>query len=289
MTLAAWQLDPPFKLDNGRLVLGFSGWMDGGDASSGTVEWLAQQLQADPVGTIDPTPFYILNMPGSMDVAALCRPHVEIVDGTISELEMPTPTLLVSRETNVALLVGREPNLNWPGFADSIFELASRTGVTEMCFVGSYAGVVPHSREPRLYGSTSHERAKPRLEAAGVRLASYEGPASFSTYLLNECRKRDSLMTTLVAEIPAYIEGTNPKCIETLVRNVAGLLELTVPLDELRTISSEWEERVSDAVDEKPDLAEHIEKLEEDYDSEIFDHQMGELKEWLEGRGIRVD
>jgi len=28
---------------------------------------------------------------------------------------------------------------------------------------------------------------------------------------------------------------------------------------------------------------------EEDYDNEIFDSEMGELKNWLEQQGIRVD
>jgi hypothetical protein len=29
--------------------------------------------------------------------------------------------------------------------------------------------------------------------------------------------------------------------------------------------------------------------MEEDYDNEMFDTQMGDLKEWLEKQGIRLD
>jgi len=40
---------------------------------------------------------------------------------------------------------------------------------------------------------------------------------------------------------------------------------------------------------EQPELAGNIGKLEEDYDNEIFNNEMGELKHWLEQQGIRVD
>lgn len=36
-------------------------------------------------------------------------------------------------------------------------------------------------------------------------------------------------------------------------------------------------------------LAERIQKLEEDYDNEVFDTQMTDLKDWLEQQGIRLD
>jgi hypothetical protein len=42
-------------------------------------------------------------------------------------------------------------------------------------------------------------------------------------------------------------------------------------------------------VQQQPELAGNIRKLEEDYDNEIFDSEMGELKSWLEQQGIRVD
>lgn len=40
-------------------------------------------LHAEAVAEIDPEPFYIYNMPGSMEVAAAFRPHVEIEKGLV--------------------------------------------------------------------------------------------------------------------------------------------------------------------------------------------------------------
>ena len=75
------------KLNRATLVLAFTGWMDGGDVSTGTVKRLVHLLEAEPVANIDPEPFYLYNVPGSMEIAALFRPQVEIEDGLIKSVE----------------------------------------------------------------------------------------------------------------------------------------------------------------------------------------------------------
>ena len=57
------------SLDQATLVLAFSGWMDGGDVSTGTVRHLVDLLDAKPIAAIDAEPFYICNFPGPMEVA----------------------------------------------------------------------------------------------------------------------------------------------------------------------------------------------------------------------------
>ena len=47
--------------------------------------------------------------------------------------------------------------------------------------------------------------------------------------------------------------------------------------------------KLGEVLEPESELAEHIRKLEENYDNNVFDTQMGDLKEWLEERGIRVD
>ena len=66
-------------------------------------------------------------------------------------------------------------------------------------------------------------------------------------------------------------------------------MELRIELDDLRDISDEFEKKLSDVVQEQPELARNIRRLEENYDSEIFDSEMGDLKKWLEQQGVRLD
>ena len=271
------------------MVLAFSGWMDGGDVSTGSVDWLTATLDTRPAASIDPEGCYIYNFPGSMEISALFRPYAEIEEGMVTTFELVTNTFYWDEANQLILFRGKEPNLNWSSFADCIFDFASRSGVTSLYFVGSYGGLVPHTREPRLVSTVSDETMKPMVQQYGMSLANYEGPGSFATYLMTQAPRRGVRMMSVVAEIPSYVEGTNPKSIETVLRKLAALLDLQVDLDELRSSTDSWERRLNKAIEEKPELDKHIRKLEEDYDNEVFDTQMGDLKAWLEGQGIRVD
>ena len=74
------RLDQP-RLDRATLVLALTGWMDGGDVSTGTVRRLVDLLSVRRVAEIDAEPFCIYNFPGSMEIAALFRPPIKIEDG----------------------------------------------------------------------------------------------------------------------------------------------------------------------------------------------------------------
>ena len=67
------------------------------------------------------------------------------------------------------------------------------------------------------------------------------------------------------------------------------MLGVEINLDDMEAVSDEFEKKLNDVVQQQPELAGSIRKLEEDYDNEIFDSEMGELKSWLEQQGIRVD
>ncbi|MBN1341656.1 MAG: PAC2 family protein [Phycisphaerae bacterium] len=277
------------RLADGRMVLAFSGWMDGGDVSTATVDWLARELQARRVAEIDPEGFFIYNFPGSMEVSALFRPHTEIVEGIIEAYHTPKNDFYCDEGNRLILFSGKEPNLHWADFGECIFSVAEQAGVSTIYFVGSFAGMTPHTREPRFSSSLSEEGLKPTLEQFGVRLATYEGPASFATHLITEARSRGIKMATVVAEIPTYIEGPNPRCIEAMVRKLASILNLQIDIDPLRGAAGVWEQKVSEAIEDKDELTDLVRKLEAAYDSEIFDTELGDLKQWLQQKGIRVD
>jgi len=276
-------------LKSPRILLGLSGWMDGGNVSTGTIQYLIDKLSAGGFAEIEPEGFYIYSFPGSMEITALFRPHTRIRNGLIESYERPTDAFYYSEEQNLILFVGKEPHLRWEEFGDCIFSLCTEFGAEEIYFIGSVAGLVPHTREPRIHCSVSDEKFKKRFEQYSVRFTDYEGPASIITYLTVNAHKYNVNMATLVAMIPAYVQGKNPKCIEAVTRWLVGILGLQIELDDLRDISDEFERKLTDVVQEQPELATNIRKLEEDYDNEIFDSEMGDLKTWLIQQGIRLD
>ncbi len=277
------------NFSNPRLLLGFSGWMDGGEVSTGTVKYLINKLDARRFAEIKPQGFYIYSFPGSMEMTALFRPHTKIKNGLIKSYEVPADAFYYSEENELILFLGKEPNLYWDEFAECIFSLCEQFGVKMIYFIGSVAGLVPHTREPRLFCSVSDADLKETFKHYGVKFTNYEGPASIVTHLTANCQKHNLRMVSFVATTPAYVQGNNPKCIEAVTRRLVGMLELQVKLDDLRTVSDEFEKKLSEIVQEQPELESNIHKLEEDYDNEIFNSEMGDLKKWLEQKGIRVD
>src|SRR5579871_1482862 len=114
------------RLDRATLVLALTGWMDGGDVSTGTVQRLVDLLGARPIATIDPEPFYLYNFPGPMELVALFRPNVRIEEGRIVALDMPSNTFYCHEPANLVFFLGKEPNLHWRAFGECVLELAHR-------------------------------------------------------------------------------------------------------------------------------------------------------------------
>jgi hypothetical protein len=172
------------SLDKATLVLAFTGWMDGGDVSTGTVQHLVHVLHAKPIAEIDPEPFYIYNVPGPMEVAELFRPPVAIEAGLVKQIELPSNIFYGHTPANLVLFVGKEPHLRWRTFGECILRLARQWGVRRIVFVGSFGGPVPHTRLPRLYVTCSTADLLPEMAEYAVRRSGYQGPASFATYLM---------------------------------------------------------------------------------------------------------
>ena len=187
------------KLNNPRLLLGLSGWMDGGEVSTGSVKCLIDKLNADKFAEINPNGFYIYSFPGSMELTALFRPHTKIISGLIESYETPKSAFYCSEKDNLILFLGKEPNLRWDEFAECIFSICTEFGVGMIYFIGSIAGLVPHTREPRLFCSVTESGLSETFQHYGVKFTNYEGPASIVTYLTANCSKQDIQSDSLIA------------------------------------------------------------------------------------------
>jgi hypothetical protein len=70
---------------------------------------------------------------------------------------------------------------------------------------------------------------------------------------------------------------------------MAGLLGLHIQLNDMRTIADSYEQRLTDAIKDQPELQDRIRQLEHDYDNEVLDTEIPDLKTWLEEQGIRAE
>ena len=251
------------------MVLAFTGWMDGGDVSTGTVRRLVDLLGTQPIAEIEPEPFYIYHFPGSMELTAFSSSR-QGRGGSDQVHRHGHQHLLLPRGRQPGSVPGQGPALRWPTFGACIFDLAYQVRARRILFVGSFGGSVPHTREPRLFVTCSTDALLPEMERYGFRRSVYEGPGSFTTFLQAQAAGAGLEMTSLVAEIPGYLQGTNPLCIEAVTRRLAKILRLPLDLASLRAASTQWELGVSRAIEENDELAQRVRQLEEAYDSDLL-------------------
>lgn len=276
--------EPP--LASPRLVLGFSGWMDGGEVSTGAIAFLNDKLNARPFAEIEPEDFYLYAPPDGYEDALALRPTVILDEGLLEDFEEPVARFTHDAKNNLILFSGREPNLQWRRFSDCLFQVVERYGVEQIYFVGSVAGAVPHTRRPRMFGAITDPDLRNQMEQLGLRPSNYEGPASFVSFVMREAALRHVPMLGIVAEIPAYVEGHNARCIETAVRTLSEALDLTVDVSPLSMRADSFEKKLNDMVEQRDDLAAVVRRMEAEYDRVATDDHLDELGEWFRKQGI---
>ena len=211
-----------------------------------------------------------------MDLAALFRPGIKIEDGIGQVLDMPANVFYCHEPANLVLFLGKEPNLHWRAFGDCVVAAARRMGVRRVLFVGSFGGTVPHTREPRLYVTCSDAGCCRRWSNTACAAPATKAPARSPAYLMTRAGPADLEMTSLVAEIPGYLQGRNPMSIEAVTRRLAKILRLPLDLGALRAESTEWELEVSRVVAKDKELAKTVRRLEEAYDNELLQREAGD-------------
>ncbi len=273
------------------MVLGLTGWMDGGKVSTATIGLLRDRLSANLCAEITPDDFYVYNFPVSalpitvfleagravvapinpMEIAALFRPHTEIEDGEIRQVRLPRNQFWYAPSAGLLLFSGEEPHIRWGSFAGAIFELARRTGVERMIFTGSVASPVPHTRQPRVRASVTNPARRAQLQALGVEFTTYRGPASLITMMAHRAPTMGIEFLSLVVEVPHYPfldMPTYPRSILRVASVLVELLGLPLDLDELRAADDAVQSKLNAAMAENREFRELVAKLEEAYDLE---------------------
>lgn len=287
------ELDEAPQLGGGAMLMGFSGWMDGAEVSTGAIQYIGSTLNAQPIGRLRAEDLYILNVPGSMEITSLFRPPAKIEAGLVKSLEMPRNEFHAAEQAGLLLFRGKEPNVGWEKFADAIIEATQRCAVQDLYFIGSVGSVLPHTREPIFWSTMTSEWLREKLMTHGITPTNYEGPASFATYLSTRARDAKLNMATIVAGIPSYIEGRNPRCIEAMVGKLKEILDLKIDLAPLHTQSKQFLQGVQLAMSKNQKLADRIHQLEQMYDKETRDDADKEtdndVREWFERQNIKLD
>jgi proteasome assembly chaperone (PAC2) family protein len=242
------------------LLAAFDGWNDAGESATTALDAIGAELDAEVFATVDPEEFY--------DFQAT-RPTVRLVEG-MRHVDWPAVELravrLQAADHDLVLLRGHEPNLRWRTFAAEVMELAASLGVEMVVTVGALLADVPHTRPTQVVSSTSDPLLAERL---GLPLSRYEGPTGILGVLGDAAARVGIPAVGLWAALPHYLHlAPNPWGAMALVEELGRLLPISVDPGELAGQTEAFDAAVSDLIEENPELAGYIERLEADSDEE---------------------
>jgi proteasome assembly chaperone (PAC2) family protein len=262
------------------LICGISGWVDGGQAATGTVEYLLDKTGAEPFAEIPIDRFHVFQVPGQIS----SRPHVKIEEGLLTEHEYPENEFFYARiphsQHDLILFLGTEPSLHWEEYADAILYIIREFGVVRTFLLGGVLDKTPHTREPNVSCSCTSADLRDEMRKYGVLFGNYEGPGRFGTTLLHTCMEYGLPLVSLTARATYYPEfsiviSPNPKTIRAIVTRLSAIMRLEIDTSDLDTRSDEFEERLAGMAGRSDEFRNYVEKLEKDYSEVRYEEPLG--------------
>jgi proteasome assembly chaperone (PAC2) family protein len=249
-----WEAEPP-KLRAPAMVCAFRGWNDAAGSATTALSAIADSLDGEVFAHVDPEEFFDFQV---------SRPTVHMVEGQAREIEWPGNNLLVARapgaERDLVLLAGTEPNLRWRTFSEAVAEVAEQLGVEMVVTLGALLADVTHTMPTPVTGLASDEEL---VEELGLQRSNYEGPTGIVGVLHDACNRKGISSASLWAAVPHYVAAIpNPKAALALLRRLEGLVGVAVEASSLEDETDSFESQVSSAVEQNPEIAEMVERLQ---------------------------
>jgi proteasome assembly chaperone (PAC2) family protein len=236
------------------LVTAFKGWNDAGEAASTAAEFVKDSWEAEPFARIDPEEFFDFQV---------ARPTVRLVDGVTRVIEWPECEFSHARVAgrDVVLFTGIEPNVRWRTFGTTIVDVGRTIGAERLVTLGAFLADVPHTKPVPVVGSAASPEEAERL---GLSMSRYEGPTGI-VGVLHDLSNRGGLPSvSFWAAVPHYVPaGVNPRATLALVERLSAFLEVPVDTGSLAPAIANWEQQITELVEENDSLTDYVRRLEE--------------------------
>jgi proteasome assembly chaperone (PAC2) family protein len=247
------------------LLAAFDGWNDAGEAATSALDAISRGLGAETFATLDPEEFYDFQV---------TRPTVRLVEG-FRQVDWPAVELRAARlpgaDHDLILVRGHEPNLRWRTFATEIVQLAASFKVRMVVTVGALLADVPHTRPVQVVSSAGDRELAERL---GLSVSRYEGPTGILGILGDTAMRAGIPTVGLWAALPHYLNlAPNPWGAMALIRELRRLLPMPVDTSAIAGQTEAFDAAVADLVEDNPELAGYIERLEADAEDEDQDDE----------------
>lgn len=240
------------------VVVAFEGWNDAGEAATGVVSMLSEQLDATTVFEVDPEDYfdYQFNRPMVSTNAAGERvidwPSVALERGEADGL----PVYLVS---------GVEPSRGWKTFCSEIVDHLLAVDASGVIFLGAMLADVPHTRPIAVFAGSENAELRERY---GLEPSTYEGPTGIIGVLADAVERAGVPTMSIWASVPHYVHNApSPKATLALVERLEEFIPFSIDRGTLPDDAAAWESGINELADDDEDMAAYIEQLEQARDT----------------------
>jgi len=252
------------------LVCGINGWVDGGEAATGTTQYLIKKLRAKKFAEMPLARYHIFQVPGQLSL----RPQIKIVNGLLKEHVFPHNEFFYwgnpSSDHDLILYLGTEPNTKWEEYADNILNLAAEYSASRIYVLGGVLDKTPHTREAGVFCACSSRELRQEMMKFAMQSSNYEGPGSFAITMLSMAQKRKMPFVSIIARATYYSEFNiviprNPKAIKAVVLRLNDLFHLKLDISDLDQEANELEVKLNFMASHNQEFQAYIEELEKEY------------------------
>jgi len=256
LTNATSDLQP---LHSPIMAVALRGWFDIAEVATGALQRLLRDKPGPVVASIDPDPFFDFTQE---------RPDVWIDDGVTRQVRWPANEFRVARFPShlhdLVVLAGVEPHLRYATFADSIIAVAGSLRCEVVVTVGAGAEAVPHTRPPRVVGSSTNDRL---VRALGLSRPQYEGITGLVGVLQERLDRAGIPAISLRAGVPHYLgNAKHPKSSAALLQHLEHVLGIPTNAAQLSDEIARWGSLHDEAVAEDRQATDYVALLEHEYD-----------------------
>ncbi|MEO7124447.1 MAG: PAC2 family protein [Lacisediminihabitans sp.] len=259
---------------SGRLlVVAFEGWNDAGEAASGAVRGLKDQLDVYPIAEVDAEEYFDFqfNRPVSSTDEdgnrVLTWPTVTMY-GPVSQRKKKVKRIAEDAQlamsgdngSNIYLLLGTEPSRGWRSFTSEMMATVRDCRISGIVFLGAMLADVPHSRPISVFVTSENAAVRKQL---GVERSSYEGPVGILSVLGQAAEAAGIPTVSIWASVPHYVHNApSPKATLAIIDKLEELIDVVIPRGELVNESAAWQSGIDALAGEDEDMAAYIAQLE---------------------------
>lgn len=257
-------------LEDCVVIAAWAGWPDAAESATRAVRELIRQLHAVKFGSIDHENFYVFTEH---------RPTVSNGPRGTRSLTWPSNELYYYRAPagsgakNVLLIVGEEPDLRWGAYTGYLSSVARSNGAKLLITVGALLDSVPHTRPPRVMGTTTSEGVGQSIDMPLSSISypkpNYEGPSGITSAMIDAFSKHDIPSVSIWGHAPHYLQVTyNPAITMAILRELQLFVQVDIDYTSLEQQAEEFDKNLVKALEGQKDLTSYVAKLEERFDTE---------------------